>query len=225
MSTESSADDRPTVLDRIAPLAGVLFGGLTMAGYLSIGEFPDSSTPAAELPVYYAGNGESVTLGGTLVGLAGVCFAIFGVAVWARVRRSTVPPVVAAVVLVGATVDAVFDLSSGATYQLLGEIGVDPHITPAALQAWHISGSAFGVSGGTTLFLLGIAVAGIVYRALPRGLAWTGVLLGLAPFAPHPWGFYASLAFLLWAAVAGVVLAVRPGHLSTPARVEPAPVR
>jgi hypothetical protein len=41
-------------------------------------------------------------------------------------------------------------------------------------------------------------------------LAWTGLLLAVAQFAPHPWGFYASLAFLLWVAAAGVVLAIRP---------------
>jgi len=43
--------------------------------------------------------------------------------------------------------------------------------------------------------------------------------LGIGQFAPHPWGFYASLLFLLWMAVAGVALAVRPGAVpaSTPA--------
>ena len=112
------------------------------------------------------------------------------------------------------------DLNSGAVYSLLGEIGVDPHVTAPALQAWHISGSAFGVGGGTTLFLLGLAVAGIAYRAVPRSLAWTGLVLGIGQFAPHPSGFFASLLFLLWMAVAGIALAIRPETRRAPSQAE-----
>jgi hypothetical protein len=225
MTIESSAEGRARVPQRVVPLSGVLFAGLTMAGYLTIGEFPDGSTPAADLPGYYAAHGDQVTLGGTLLSWASICFAIFGVAVWARLRATPVPAVVAGVVLLGAAVDTVFGLLSAATYQTLGDIGQDPHVVPAALQAWHISGAEFGVGGGTTLFLLGVAVAGLGYRAVPRWLAWTGLLLGLAQFAPSPYGFYASLVFLLWVAAAGIALTVSPEQRSTPPRAVPQPVR
>ena len=221
MSIESSDDRLGALLYRITPLAGVAAAALTMTGYFTIGEFPDSSTPATDLPGYYAAHGQHVTLGGTLVSWAAVCSAIFGVAVWARVHRSSAPAVVGGVVLLGAAASAMADMNSGAVYGLLGEIGVDPHVSPAALQAWHISGSAFGVGGGTTLFLLGLAVAGISYRAVPRTLAWAGLVLGIGQFAPHPWGFYASLLFLLWMAVAGVALAVRPQPRTTTSRGMP----
>jgi hypothetical protein len=209
-------------LTRIAPAAGVLFTGLTVAGYLTIDEFPDGSTPAADLPAYYAAHGSGVSLGGTLLSVAALCYAVFGVAVWARLRGPRVPAVVSGVVLLGAALETMADLNSAAVYNLLGSLGVDPHVTPEALQAWHISGAEFGVGGATTLFLLGLAVAGIAYRALPLALAWPGLVIALAQFAPSPWGFYASLAFLLWVAVAGIVLAVRPVRGGTPAQAEDA---
>jgi hypothetical protein len=219
MSIENSAGRPSEVPARIAPLAGPLFACLTIAGYLVIDEFPDGSTPAGDLPGYYAAHGPDVTLGGTLLSLAGVFFGIFGVAMWTRVRAGRVPAVVAGVVLLGAAVDTMADLNSGAVYGLLGELGVDPHVTVPALQAWHISGSSFGVGGGMTLFLFGVAVAGIAYRSVPRSLAWTGLALALAQFAPSPWSYYASLVFLLWVAVAGVALAVRPDRRAATGRV------
>ena len=203
------------LLGRLAPLAGVLFAVLTVAAYLTMDEFPDGSTPVGDLPAYYAAHGGRVSLGGTILGLAGVCFGAFGVAVWARLRDRRVPAVVAGVALRGAAVDTMAGLNSAAVYNLLGSIGVDPHVTGSALQAWHISGAEFGVGGGGTLFLLATAVAGIAYRAVPRWVAWTGLALAVAPFLPSPFGFFGSLVFLLWAAAAGIVLAVRP-EVQTP---------
>jgi hypothetical protein len=217
MRTDTSIESpATTALHRIAPLAGVLFAGLTIAGDFTIGPFPDGSTPAADLRAFYAAHGSHVALGGTLLGLGGVFFAIFAAAVWARLRGAAVPAVVSAVVLIGAAVDTMADLNSGAGYNLLGGIGADHNVSAPALQALHIYGAEFGVGGGATLFLLGVAVAGIGYRAVPRWLAWTGLVLGLAQFAPSPYGFFASMILLLWVAVAGVALAVRP---------EPAPAR
>ena len=210
MSIETSGDSRPTVLGRIAPLAGVLSAGLTIAGYLTIGPFPDASTPVSELRDFYATTGGHVTLAGALLGWSAICFGVFAAAVWARLRSFDVPAVVVGVVVLGAAADMMAGLNSGAVYQLLGELGVDPAVSAGALQAWHISGAAFGVAGGGMLFLLGVAVAGIRYGALPLPLAWTGLVLAIVPFAPHPWGYFASLATLLWMAVAGVALAVRP---------------
>jgi hypothetical protein len=225
MSTDTSVQSPgTTTLRRIAPLAGVLFAGLTIAGDLTIGPFPDGSTPAADLPPYYAAHGAHVALGGTLLGLGGVLFAIFAAAMWARLRGAAVPAVVSGVVLIGAAVDTMADLNSGAGYNLLGGIGADRNLAPQALQALHIYGAEFGVGGGAALFLLGVAVAGIGYRAVPRWLAWTGLVLGVAQFAPSPYGFFASMVLLLWVAAAGIALAARPDPVPARAAAVPQPV-
>jgi hypothetical protein len=210
-----------TALRRFAPLAGVLSAALTIAGDLTIGPFPGGSTPVGDLPAYYRAHGANVSLGGTLMALGGVCFAIFAAAVWARLHSARVPAVVAGVVLLGAAVDTMADLNSAAVYNLLGDLGRDSAVSGPALQAWHIEGSEFGVGGGAALFLLGVAVAGIAYRAVPRWLAWTGVLLAVGLFAPSPFGFFSSMLMLLWVAAAGIALAVRPQPAVVRPREEP----
>ena len=216
MTTTSPEGRSGAVLRRLTPLAGVLFAVLTVAAYLTMDEFPDGSTPAGDLPAFYAAHGGRVSLGGTILGLAGICFGVFGAAMWARLRDRRVPAVVAGVALLGAAVDTMADLNSAAVYNLLGSIGVDPHVTASALQAWHISGAEFGVGGGATLFLLATAVAGIAYRAVPRWVGWTGLALAVAPFLPSPFGFFGSLIFLL------VGRRGRPGARRPPGRADPA---
>jgi hypothetical protein len=67
------------------------------------------------------------------------------------------------------------------------------------------------------LFLLAVATAGIAGHVFPRWLAVPALVLAIVYFTPF--GFYASLLFLPWAAVTGIVMAVRPTP-SVPATTE-----
>jgi hypothetical protein len=195
-------------LHRVLPLAGCAYAALVFAADLTIGPFPDGETSAARLPSWYAAHGSHVGIAGTLVGIAALCFAVFGVAVWERVRRSPAPPAVAAVVLVGTAVQTLVDGTVGGVYRLLGHFGAGP-VDPAAVQSWHLAVAEYGMTAGATLVLLGIAAGGIGYRAVPRWLGCAALLLVAAQFSP--WGFLVSLVFLAFVAVAGATLAVRPG--------------
>jgi hypothetical protein len=196
---------------RLLPLAGVLAGGLTMAGNLIIGPFPEASTPAERLPGYYATHAGHVAIGAALLGWGALFLAVFGIALAARFRSAAAPPALVWTAVVGTAVGTTFFLMTAAQCQLLAEAGIHPHLDPAALQAWQISASMFGSSGGIVLLLAAVAVAGIRYRAVPAWLGWTGLLLGVAQLYPtERIAFLASLVFLLWAAVAGIALAVRP---------------
>ena len=208
-----------STLHRILPLAGPVYAVLVFAADTTIGPFPDGEFPAARLPSWYAEHGSHVAVAGRLLGIAALCFAVFGVAVWERVRRSPAPPALAAVVLVGAAVQTLVDGTVGGVYDLLGQFGAGP-IDPAAVQSWHLAAAEYGMTAGATLVLLGIAVGGIGYRAVPRWLGWAALLLAAAQFSP--WGFLVSLVFLAFVAVAGVTLAVRPS-LPAPDRI-PEPV-
>ena len=197
---------------RLLPLAGIGYAVLTMAGYLTIGEFPDARSPVADLTHYYATHAGAVRLGGQLIILGALCLGLFGVAAYARVRQTAESPMVAGLVLVGTAVAVTSDLTAGATYALLGSIGADGAVTPGALQAWQI-GTELG-GGGGTLLMLGLFAAGVFSRALPAWLAWPALILGIAEFTRF--GFYASLLVLLWTAVAGITLTLRtPGHTTT----------
>jgi hypothetical protein len=197
-------------LARLVPLAGVVFAVLTVAGYLTIGPFPDTDASISELTSFYAANHEQVAAAGQLLGLAAIFLALFGTAVWARIRSTDLHPLVAGTALVGTTMAAVSWLDGAGAYSTLGEIGHQPWLSPAALQAVHVGGTVGGIDGGTVIFLLAVATAGIAGRAFPRWLALPA--LALAILYLTPFGYFASLLVLPWAAVTGIVMAVRPAR-------------
>jgi hypothetical protein len=199
-------------LVRIVPLAGVVFAVLSVIGNGSIGSFPDADTPIAKLLPFYAAHHAGIARGGLILHWAAFFFALFAVAVWARIRVSgAVHPFVAGAVLLGAAVEFAQQLASAGVYSTLGFIGGKQTVAAAALQAWHVNGSGGGLvtgDGGLGVMLLAVAAAGIAGRAFPRWLAWSALPLGILQLTPI--GFYASLVFLLWAAAAGLYMALRP---------------
>ena len=190
-------------LSRLLPLTGIVFAVLAMAGNLTIDAFPDTDAPVGKLTSYYADHHTQIGRGGLLLGYSVVFFALFGVALWSRVRRSA-PPVVTATVLIGTALVSANMLTSADTYYTLGQIGGQSATTVQALQAWHIAGSAGGAGADSIVLLLGIAAAGILARALPRWLGWTALVLAVMHFTPF--GFLAFLLFYVWAVAAGIAL-------------------
>ena len=198
---------------RWLPLTGVVFAVVAMAGNLAIGDFPDTDTPVGKLTTYYASHHADVGRGGILLGYSVVFFALFGVALWSRVRRCAAAPAIAGGVLLGAALVAVDMITSSNTYYTLGQIGGKSTTSPQALQAWHITGSVGGVGADSIVFLLAVAAAGILARALPRWLAWSALVLAVMHLTPL--GFLAFLLFYVWAIAAGIALTVRPNPLTS----------
>ena len=193
------------VLRRAAPFAGVLYAGLSFGGDLAIGPFPEGTTSGTALRSFYVAHGAQVALGGALLLWSAVCFAVFGAALWARTRERAVS---AGLILLGVALETAAELYEAGVFRFLGQHGADARIAPAALQAWQLSATEIGSAGGLVLVMVGAAIAAFGYRALPRWIAATGLVVVAAEFTSV--FFFASLAFLLWAAVAGVALAVRP---------------
>jgi hypothetical protein len=107
---------------------------------------------------------------------------------------------------------------SASTYSLLGSISTWSDVDPAALQAWHLTGSEFGIAIGQVVLLLGVAAAGLSSRSVPSWVGWTA--LALAALHETPFGFLGSMLFLLWAAAVGIVFTLRPGAIPV---IEPEP--
>src|SRR5262249_8596191 len=126
---------------RFVPLAGVAFAVLTFAGYLAIGPFPGTDASISKLTSFYADNHGRVAAGGLLLSIAAIFLAIFGTALWARIRATDLHPVVAAAALVGTAMTAAAGIQSAGAYSILGDISHQRGLSPAALQALHISGS------------------------------------------------------------------------------------
>lgn len=201
-------------LVRIVPLAGVAYLVLEVAGNGSIGNFPDSNTSIAKLLPFYASHHAAIARGGLLLHYGALALALFLVAIWARLRQAGVRPLVSGALLVGAAVTVAAAFAEAGVYSTLGFVGGhESVITPAALQAWHINGAGGGATtgdGGLMIALLAISAAAIASGALPRWLGWSALLLGLVQLTPL--GFFGGLVFWVWAAVAGVYMAVRPFH-------------
>jgi hypothetical protein len=195
-------------LGRLAPLAGVGFAALTLAGYFTIGTVPDSGAAISNVTSFYSAHHAGVGTGGMLLTWAAIFLAVFGTAVWARIRQAASNPMLATTALVGTAIAAADQFSGASSYVTLGDIGAKHTILPGALQAWHIGGSGGGSAGGEAIFLLAVGLAGVLTRAVPRWLAGPALAIGVLELTPI--GFFASLAFLLWAALAGIVLSLGP---------------
>ena len=196
-------DSRPA---RLAPLAGVAFAGLTTAGYLVMGKSPEPDASVAAISRYWGPHHTGVHTAAILLGYGALLFALFGAALWVRIRAAKSGRFAGAVALAGTAVGTAGLLLSAMTYYTLGDIAAKSTIVPSTLQALHVLGSelSFPVAGGVELLLLSVAVAGISGRAFPRWLAWTALVVGVLQLTAV--GFTAFLVFLLWAAVAGLAL-------------------
>lgn len=196
--------DRTT---RWLPLAGVAYAALSVVGTLTIDRFPDENTSPQALVSYYATHHAQVGRGGQLVMLGSLFFGLFAAGLVARVRNH---PGIAAVVAVGGAAALATDAQTNAIYALLGNVGGESHIDPAALQAWHIGGAAYGSNIPSVLFLLGVTLAGLAVRALPRWVGWTALVLAAGLLVPGLIGFFTSMLVWIWAVATGVAVARHP---------------
>jgi hypothetical protein len=201
-------------LVRIVPLAGVAYLVLEIAGNGSIGSFPDSNTSIAKLLPFYASHHSNIARGGFLLHYAALALALFLVGVWARAYQAGVHVLVSGALLVGSAVTVAAAFAEAAVYSTLGFVGAhESVIAPAALQAWHVNGAGGGATtgdGGLMIVLIAVSAAALAGGVLPRWLGWSALPIGLVQLTPL--GFFGGLVFWLWAAVAGIYMAVRPLH-------------
>jgi hypothetical protein len=213
-------DRKRNGIARLVPLAGVGYAALAIAGDLTIGRFPDSSTSTSSLASFYAAHHVRVAAGGMLLAWSTLLLGVFGAALWDRARSVGSHPIVTAVALVGTGAAVATGLQAAATYWITAHVSTEAATTPAALQAWHIAGSEGAFAGGVALLLLASAAAGLGRRAVPAWLAWLAIVLGLLQLTPL--GFLASMAFLAWAAAAGITMTLRPRSSWSVAGPDPA---
>jgi hypothetical protein len=213
---DSAASNGPQIaaqLGRFVPLAGAGSAALTVAGYLVIGPNPDSTASTSTITSYYAAHHAHIFVAGILLMYSAILFALFGVAIWDRIRRTALHPIVGGVVLVATAIATVSNLGNASAWYVLGDIGNTHTIAPGTLQTLHLAVSAGDLPSvsGVGILLLGFAAAGILARAFPRWLAWSALVLGIVQLTPTPglFGFFAGLAFLVWMFAASIAMFVR----------------
>lgn len=206
-TTRITPTDQASRWARWLPLGGLGYALFTIVGDLVVDKFPDGDTSTAALARYYAVHHTQVGRGGQLMGLSVVFFGLFVVGLLLRSR--SVAATAAVIGVGGAAYVAAQEWSSG-VYAQLGNMGAEHGMSPEALQAWHFVGAeGSGLSSSSIIFVLGIALASLVDRTLPVWIGVTAVVLEAMSFLPQPFGFFSGMLMLVWAAAAGITLAVR----------------
>jgi hypothetical protein len=216
-----------TWLGRFGPLAGAGSALLTIVAYLTIGPNPDSDASISRITSYYSAHHARAYLAGMLLMYAAVLFALFGAAVWARIRETAVHPILAGTILIATAVATASDLAYASGWYLLGDLGGKHTISPAAIQGLHISVASADAPGaaGLGIFLVAAAAAGIFGHVFPRWLAWPALALGILQLVPTPGaavGFIADLLILPWMIATGVAM-FRNAYLAAPAAAQAEP--
>jgi hypothetical protein len=198
-----------TRLARFAPLTGMIFVALVVAGGLAVGSSPSGDDPITKVTAYYAAHHNRIFAAAILWAYAAVFFAFFGATLWSRVR-GLARPVLAAGTLVGTAIASSSLLVWSAVNFALGDLGDKANVSQGAIESLHVltDGLFIPVAAGISVLLLSVSLAAVLGGILPRWLGWIGIVIAIVQITPI--GFFATLAFLLWTITVSILLLVRP---------------
>jgi hypothetical protein len=203
-------------LPRLAASSGLLF--VVLANYRMIRgsdpASPDLTSSGQSVVQYAAGH----PLGPVWVELlAMILLLVFAIVLYGRLRSTEpAPGAVATGVLVGGVLAVSLKIASFPGAMVLYSRGgeTDP-ATAYALMAMSNYSFMFSLVG-QSLMLAAVGVGGLMYGGIPRWLAASGGLVGVALFVNSAANlstgntfFVAELLFLLWVIVASVTLMIR----------------
>jgi hypothetical protein len=215
-------------LARLAASSGLLF--VVLADYRMIrGSDPASPdlTSSGQSVVQYAAGHPPGPVWVEL--LAFILLLVFAIVLYGRLRSAEpAAGAVAAAVIAGGVLDITLKIGSFPAAMVLYSRGgeTDP-ATAYALMAMNNYAFMFSLVG-QSLMLCALGVGGLLYGGIPRWLAASGGLVGVALFVNAAANlstgntfFVAELLFLLWVVVASITLMIRVGApSSSPVRVE-----
>lgn len=195
-------------LVRLAPVTGLVFVGLLLAGIFVGGSTPDSNWSGARVATFYEHHQTSQNADAYFLGF-GALFVIFFAAVLTSYLRARSSAVGANALGFGGAVVLAVGLAviSASTAAL---VDVPSQISPAALQALNVISNDFitPLEVGLVAFLAGYGIVIAWTGALPKWLGWLAVVLAVACAIP-PLLFFGLFAFIVWVLVVSVLMLVR----------------
>jgi hypothetical protein len=193
---------------RLLPLTGILAVAAVVVAFIIGGEPPDVDSPVQEIKSFYVDSEGEVIAGGVLLAYAAIFFLIFATVLRGVLRRAEGDAGgFSALSFAGAILFAVgLALFSGFSF-VLGDSAKD--LDPSSVQAIHALGDNLfvPVAVGTVTFLLGTGISAIKTGALPKWLAWIGIVVGITGVTPI--GFVAFIGVGVWILITSVLLAMR----------------
>ena len=201
-----------------APLTGLLFVGLTLAGVAMSNNTPSSDASGTSVIAFYEAHRNSQRVSDILLVFASLFLVFFAGSLRGYLRRKPAAEAASALVPVGAALLAVgLTVVSGIDYALAD---VPSHLGAGAAQALNVLDNDvfFTVLVGGGVFGIASAVAILRGATLPKWLGWVAVVLGIAMMTPAFW--LAGIVLFVWVLIVSTLIYLRSG--STTATPTPA---
>lgn len=190
-------------LERLLPLAGVLFGIIIAIGFVATGETPETDDNVEKIFDYYDDGGK-VLVGILLLAIGAILFMLFASALRTHMR-STGKEWLATLSFAGAVIFVV-GLAGFATSQFSLAQAADDKNMEALQSLNYIDNSNFPPAViGIALLYIGVGWHTLSSRALPAWLGWVSLIVGLLAMA-GPVGFLAFLLVMPWSVLMGILL-------------------
>lgn len=196
--------------DWLAPLTGIAFLALLIAGFAVSGEPPDAGDPVQEIVGHYVDNKDSIFAGALMLGLATVFLIFFANHLRSVLRDAPTSPVIlvgAGIVAVGAGIDATILVALSESAE-----DIDPTAVQALQALWD--NDFVPIAIGIITFLVSAGISILRSGALPRWLGWVALVIALAAMTPA--GFFAFIATAIFIVVLSVMLLVRARRAGPP---------
>lgn len=206
-----------TRMERLAPLAGVVFTVLFAVGFLTSADTPDSKASGEDVVKFYKDGGKFL-FAFLILTIAAVLFMFF--AGFLRRHLTLSGPDWLASVAFGGAVIYVGGLGIFAFTQFALVQASDNNQVAVAQTLNVIDDSNFAPALiGAAVILLASAWHVLAARSLPIWLGWVALILGILAFA-GPLGFISFLLFPFWVLAVAIVLFRRADVPRVPATVE-----
>ena len=202
----------------LAPLTGLLFTMGTVLAFIIGGETPDIDDSPQKILDFYVEHHTSQLWAGVVLAWATVALMFFLGTLRSTLREAEGPTGRLSTVAFGGGIVLIVGMLSFASFSFtLGDVA-DDGLTPQAAQTLNALNSDFffPLAVGVGTLMIATAISSLGSRTLPAWLAWPALVIGVVALTPG--GFFAFLAFLLWALVTSVVMwrARAAGPAATP---------
>jgi hypothetical protein len=200
---------RPSTVERLAPLTGLLFAVIFVVVIFVSTNSPDADARTAKVIHFWMKHKDNEMATSGVVALGFVFFVWFAGCLRARLavlegggrRLANTCFGGALMMALGGLIFAALSWSAADT------VGKVPS---GVTQSIHVLSSDmfFPLAAGGALFTFAAGVLSLRTGALPVWLGWAAVVLGVASITPI--GFFAFLVAVVWIAIVSVVLYRRP---------------
>jgi hypothetical protein len=198
-------DVKPSGLERLAPLAGVLFFILGLWAFLVILDEPSIDQPASTVVSYwseYRAREIAASIGGVFTGLVLVWFAATLRAYLARFEGAgggLAPLAFAGGIMAGIGIVT----GSAIEFTAAETAGRVPPVATLTLSALN-EDFFFPIAAGLALLWIVTGVAALRTSALPRWAGWVSVVIGVVLLTPV--GFVGAIASIVWVPVTAMLI-------------------